>query len=237
MGGEYTAQVVVNGMHQFLLTHARPLLRNQPPIPDPSPILAHEKVKALAAVVPPRPPGFCIGCPERPIFAALKLAEKELGAHHVSADIGCHLFSILPPFNIGGTTMGYGLGPASASAFNVPANKRAISIMGDGGFWHNGLASSVGNAVFNKQDTVIVVVDNFLLGCDGRAGHSVVACRKFAPKDQELDCRGGEGCRRHMGEADRSHLRRRSSARHISRGVDDEGVRPEDRGRLLGVHA
>ena len=27
-------------------------------------------------VVPPRPPGFCIGCPERPIFAAMKLAEK-----------------------------------------------------------------------------------------------------------------------------------------------------------------
>ena len=63
--------------------------------------------------------------------------------------------------------MGYGLGPASASAFNVPANKRAISIMGDGGFWHNGLASSIGNAVFNKQDTVIVIVDNFYSAATG----------------------------------------------------------------------
>ena len=43
----------------------------------------------------------------------MKLVEKELGPHHVAADIGCHLFSILPPFNIGATTMGYGLGPAS----------------------------------------------------------------------------------------------------------------------------
>jgi len=180
MAGEYTAQVVVNGVHQFLLTHARPLLGNQPPIPDPSPILAHEKVKALAAVVPPRPPGFCIGCPERPIFAALKLTEKELGPHHVSADIGCHLFSILPPFNIGGTTMGYGLGPASASAFNVPADKRAISIMGDGGFWHNGLASSVGNAVFNKQDTVIVVVDNFYSAATG--GQDIPSSRAENPR-------------------------------------------------------
>ena len=42
-------------------------------------------------------------------------------------DIGCHLFSILPPFNIGATTMGYGLGPASASAFNVKADKKPIS--------------------------------------------------------------------------------------------------------------
>ena len=40
----------------------------------------------------------------------MKLVEKELGQHHISADIGCHLFSILPPFNIGTTTMGYGLG-------------------------------------------------------------------------------------------------------------------------------
>ena len=77
------------------------------------------------AQVPPRPPGFCIGCPERPIFAAMKLVEKELGPHHVAADIGCHLFSIMPPFNIGASTMGYGLGPASASAFNVAGEEAA----------------------------------------------------------------------------------------------------------------
>ena len=41
----------------------------------------------------------------------LKLAEKETGKqHHVSADIGCHLFAINEPFNLGATTMGYGLG-------------------------------------------------------------------------------------------------------------------------------
>jgi indolepyruvate ferredoxin oxidoreductase, alpha subunit len=180
MGGEYTAQVVVGGIREFLLAHARPLLGNQPPIPDPRPVLAHEKVKALAEVVPPRPPGFCIGCPERPIFAALKLAEKELGSHHISADIGCHLFSILPPFNLGGTTMGYGLGPASASAFNVPAGKRAISFMGDGGFWHNGLASSIGNAVFNKQDNVIVVVDNYYSAATG--GQDIPSSRADNPR-------------------------------------------------------
>ena len=97
MGGEYTAPVVVTGLRAFLVAHAPQLLRNQPPIPDPAPILAHEKVKALAKTVPPRPPGFCIGCPERPIFAAMKMVEKELGPHHISADIGCHLFSICRP--------------------------------------------------------------------------------------------------------------------------------------------
>ncbi|HMC61643.1 MAG TPA: thiamine pyrophosphate-dependent enzyme, partial [Candidatus Solibacter sp.] len=81
---------------------------------------------------------------------------------------GCHLFSILPPFNIGATTMGYGLGWAGAAAFNTPGTaRRTISIMGDGGFWHNGLTSGVGNAVFNQSDSVLVVVDNSYTAATG----------------------------------------------------------------------
>ena len=68
-------------------------------------------------------PGFCTGCPERPVFTAMKLLQREIGPVHVSCDIGCHLFSILPPFNIGNTTMGYGLGWAGASAFNAPGGR------------------------------------------------------------------------------------------------------------------
>jgi len=180
LGGEYTTPVLTKGIKAFVEIHDMLLLGNQPPIPDPSAVLNDPKVKALATVVPPRPAGFCTGCPERPIFAAMKLVEKELGKHHVSADIGCHLFSILPPFNIGGTTMGYGLGPASASAFNVEADKRSISVMGDGGFWHNGLATSVGNAVFNKQDGVILVVDNFYSAATG--GQDILSSRAINPR-------------------------------------------------------
>lgn len=179
LGGEYTAPVMLKGLKTFIEMYDRLLLGNQPPVPDPTPILNNPKVRALAEVVPQRPAGFCTGCPERPIFAAMKLVEKELGEHHVSADIGCHLFSILPPFNIGGTTMGYGLGPASASAFNVEAGKRSIAVMGDGGFWHNGLATSVGNAVFNKQDGVILVVDNYYSAATG--GQDIMSSRADNP--------------------------------------------------------
>ena len=179
-GGEYTAPVLVKGLEAFIEAHAPALLGNRPPVPNAMAVLADPAVKRLSEVVPPRPAGFCIGCPERPIFAAMKLVEQELGTHHVSADIGCHLFSILPPFNIGATTMGYGLGPASASAFNVPAKKRAISVMGDGGFWHNGLATSVGNAVFNKQDGVIMVVDNFYSAATG--GQDILSSRADNPR-------------------------------------------------------
>jgi indolepyruvate ferredoxin oxidoreductase alpha subunit len=182
MAGEYTAEVLVRGLSAFITTHQRGLLGNAPPVPDPAPTLAEPAVAALAKVVPPRPAGFCTGCPERPIFAAMKLVEQELGPRHVSADIGCHLFSILPPFEIGATTMGYGLGPASASAFNVTAGgqgQRPISVMGDGGFWHNGLTSSVGNAVYNKQDGVILVVDNHYSAATG--GQDILSSRAHNP--------------------------------------------------------
>jgi indolepyruvate ferredoxin oxidoreductase, alpha subunit len=182
MAGEYTATVMQKGLLGFLEKHAPRLLGNCPPLPDPSAVLASKEVQALATVVPPRPPGFCTGCPERPIFAAMKLVEKELGQHHVSADIGCHLFSILPPFNIGATTMGYGLGPAAASAFNVKSDKRVISVMGDGGFWHNGLNSSVGNAVFNKHDGVMLIVDNYYSAATG--GQDIMSSRAINRKRQ-----------------------------------------------------
>jgi indolepyruvate ferredoxin oxidoreductase alpha subunit len=182
MAGEYTATVMQKGLLGFLEKHAPLLLGNRPPLPDASPVLNSRQVQALASVVPPRPPGFCTGCPERPIFAAMKLVEKELGTHHVSADIGCHLFSILPPFNIGATTMGYGLGPAAASAFNVKAEKRVISVMGDGGFWHNGLSSSVGNAVFNKHDGVMLIVDNYYSAATG--GQDIPSSRAENAKRQ-----------------------------------------------------
>ena len=179
-GGDYTAAVLAKGIEAFLDAQAPQLLGNRPPVPNADETLAQPSVKALAHTVPPRPAGFCIGCPERPIFAAMKLVEKELGPHHVAADIGCHLFSILPPFNIGATTMGYGLGPASASAFNVEADKRAISVMGDGGFWHNGLSSGVSNAVFNKQDQVIMVVDNYYSSATG--GQDIMSSRALNPR-------------------------------------------------------
>jgi indolepyruvate ferredoxin oxidoreductase alpha subunit len=167
MGGEYTALVLVDGVRKFLERYMPSLLRDARTPPDPSPVLRSDAATSIAAVVPPRPPSFCTGCPERPIFSALTLVQRELGQHHVAADIGCHLFSINAPFNIGATTMGYGLGPSSASALQMQADKRPIAIMGDGGFWHNGLSTGISNAVFNKHDGVILVVDNFYSAATG----------------------------------------------------------------------
>lgn len=169
--GEYTGEVLKRSLRSFLERYAPERLAEAPTQPE----LAQPELAALGAELPVRPPGFCTGCPERPIFTAMKLVEREIGPVHVSADIGCHLFSILPPFHIGATTMGYGLGQAGSAAFNVAAGKRALAVMGDGGFWHNGLSSGVGNAVFNRSDNVTLIVDNNYSAATG--GQDILSSR------------------------------------------------------------
>ncbi len=171
MAGEYTGQVMLDGVTGFLKSAAPDMLPGKVRAPNDTP----PAIPDLSRTVPIRPPGFCTGCPERPIFAAMKLTEQELGKHQISGDIGCHLFAALPPFEIGGATMGYGLGPASNAAFDGGGERRAISILGDGGFWHNGLSSSIGNMVFNKSDSVAVIVDNYYSAATG--GQDVLSSR------------------------------------------------------------
>jgi indolepyruvate ferredoxin oxidoreductase alpha subunit len=151
LAGEYTGEVVLNGVAAFVGS-AREI--------ESVKALKQKALDLLGGPTPLRPPGFCVGCPERPVFAAMKLAEKTTGAFHVSADIGCHTFSTLPPFNIGHTVLGYGLGLASNSAIQPLFGRRTITMMGDGGFWHNGLTSGIANSVFNKDDGILVIMKN-----------------------------------------------------------------------------
>ena len=171
MAGEYTGKVLLNGVTEFLKTAAPQLLPDGIRSPNDQKYATPD----LSKTVPVRPPGFCTGCPERPIFAGMKMVEQELGKHQITGDIGCHLFGALPPFEIGGATMGYGLGPAANAAFDGGGERRAISILGDGGFWHNGLTSSIGNMVFNNSDSVVVIVDNYYSAATG--GQDILSSR------------------------------------------------------------
>ena len=182
IAGEYSSTAVTRGVTAFLRRWLPDAIEHEPAlVRDADDPLSPFHPRIAPDAVAPRPPGLCTGCPERPIFSGMKLAERELGqTHHVSADIGCHLFSINAPFHLGATTMGYGLGSASGAALSAPgASRRSVAFMGDGGFWHNGLVSGVGNAVFNKSDQVLVVVDNAYAAATG--GQDVLSSKADVP--------------------------------------------------------
>ena len=162
--GEYQSEVMLNGIARFI-EGAVPKGVDLESVAAVTKAISDNKALAadlLGAEIPKRPPGFCTGCPERPVFSALKLAQRdpEIGEMHVSADIGCHTFAALPPFGLGNTVTGYGLGLASSAGVKDAMKGHTISIMGDGGFWHNGLSTGITGAVFNKHDNLLIVMAN-----------------------------------------------------------------------------
>ncbi len=161
MGGEYTAELILAGLSRFLGEHAPELPRGgADELLREIELLREQAKEEFKGLLPGRPPNFCTGCPERPVFSALKLVEQEIGKLHVSADIGCHSFATFAPFSFGNSILGYGMSLASSAGVKNFLATRPIAIMGDGGFWHNGLISGVSSALLNKGDGVLVIMKN-----------------------------------------------------------------------------
>jgi indolepyruvate ferredoxin oxidoreductase, alpha subunit len=184
--GEYSVEVLAQGLLQFTDRYLLPLplgegrgegATAEPPSPQPSPegrgsletakrwLEGNHARRAAVAMhldkpLPIRPPGFCIGCPERPVFSALKMTQQEIGAVHIAADIGCHAFGTFEPFSMGHSILGYGMSLASRAGVSPMMQRRTLSIMGDGGFWHNGLLTGVQSALFNHDDAVLLIFKN-----------------------------------------------------------------------------
>lgn len=141
--------------------------------------------QALGEPLPPRPPNFCIGCPERPVFAALKLAQRNVGRVHVAADIGCHSFATFEPFASGHSILGYGMSLASRAGVSPLMQRRTLSVMGDGGFWHNGLLTGVQSALFNGDDAVLLIMKNGYTSATGT--QDIISTPDDAVKDHAAD--------------------------------------------------
>ena len=159
--GEYSVEVIAAGLLEFV----RRYLPGTATAPVDAWLAGNRERRAQVAgrldrPLPPRPPGFCIGCPERPVFSALKLAQAEVGRVHIAADIGCHSFATFEPFSSGHSILGYGMSLASRAGVGPMMQRRTLAIMGDGGFWHNGLITGVQSALFNKDDAVLLIFKN-----------------------------------------------------------------------------
>jgi indolepyruvate ferredoxin oxidoreductase alpha subunit len=167
--GEYTSEVLLNALASFLVD-TRPARIDADAIAARAKGLLAHKAGASTAVgdIPARPPNFCTGCPERPVFSAIKLMQRELGPAHISADIGCHSFATFAPFSLGNSILGYGMSLASAAAVTPNMDRRPIAVMGDGGFWHNGLVTGVASNLFNKGDGVLIVMKNGYASATGQ---------------------------------------------------------------------
>src|SRR5262249_61795242 len=115
MAGEYTPLAVGKGLASFLARQGRVAPALEQWIARVEGQRA-EAGKELGAPLPARPPTFCTGCPERPVFAAMKLLRREMGPVHIAADIRWHSFATVAPFSQGNSILRYGIAPGPACA-------------------------------------------------------------------------------------------------------------------------
>jgi len=184
--GEVTPEVMMRGLLRFFSQHLSDAVTRQAQALLEATDTRRTRIAAqLDKALPARPPGFCIGCPERPVFSALKLAQQELGPVHVAADIGCHSFATFEPFSQGHSILGYGMSLASRAGVSPMMSRRVISIMGDGGFWHNGLLTGVQSALFNGDDAVLLIFKNGYTSATGT--QEIISTPEAATKTQAGD--------------------------------------------------
>ena len=160
-GGEYTVESIAEGLEQFCDRYLPRVNIDGGKSWRAGNTSRRKQVESsMTTALPARPPAFCTGCPERPVFSALKLAQADAGPVHIAADIGCHAFSTFEPFSFGHSILGYGMSLASRAGVSPMMNRRVLAVMGDGGFWHNGLLTGVQSALFNGDDAVLIIFKN-----------------------------------------------------------------------------
>jgi indolepyruvate ferredoxin oxidoreductase alpha subunit len=176
-GGEYTVETISRGLSTFISADAGWIAALD--------ARRQQAAAMLAKPLPARPPGFCVGCPERPVFSALKLAQQEIGPVHIAADIGCHAFGTFEPFSMGHSILGYGMSLASRAGVSPVMQRRTLAVMGDGGFWHNGLLTGVQSALFNGDDAVLVIFKNGYSSATGT--QELISTPHEAAKSSSMD--------------------------------------------------
>ncbi len=122
-----------------------------------------ESMEEVRSIVPNRPPVLCPGCPHMGSYHIIKrlLPPKTIW----SSDIGCYSLGMNEPFKMADILycMGSSIGAASGIA---KTGSKAVAFIGDSTFWHAGLPELV-NAVYNKHDVLVVVLDNLTTAMTG----------------------------------------------------------------------
>ncbi len=193
MPGEYTPPVLIRGIGKFLTRTVYATNGQRHRIEAKTQALAIHLEKAQAAFSAPvstRNPVFCTGCPERPVFSALKITQEAYERPHYALDSGCYAMGSMAPFDVTGAYTGMGTGLAASGALSKLSDKPVVSFMGDGTFWHSGLTTSVANAVYNKQEGVLVIFENFWTSMTGQQENPASGQNSRGEGDQKMSIPG-----------------------------------------------
>ncbi len=124
--------------------------------------------------IPGRPPVLCAGCPHRASFYAVKQAMKGREAVFCG-DIGCYTLGNAAPLDMTDTCLCMGAGITIAQGldfaeFDKDERSVKFAFVGDSTFFASGITGVI-NAVYNKADMIVCVLDNSTTAMTGHQPH------------------------------------------------------------------
>jgi indolepyruvate ferredoxin oxidoreductase alpha subunit len=127
---------------------------------------AVEGLSIAGAIVPPRPPQLCQGCPHGDSYTALHQAVASFEHRVVTSDIGCYTLGALPPYSAieSCVCMGASVGMAKGAA--EAGMRPAVAVIGDSTFLHSGITGLI-DAVASNTPMTLVILDNETVGMTG----------------------------------------------------------------------
>ena len=156
MAGEYNVESLVRGWRSSACMRHLDVSAGR----GWTPFTIKEKAASSLGALPARPPTFCVGCPERPVFSAMKLVAKDIGRPHVAMDVGCHAFASFEPFSQGNTLLGYGMSLAAAAGVEPDAGEARGRGDGRRRLLAQRPALGVASNLMNKGDGVLFIMKN-----------------------------------------------------------------------------
>lgn len=133
--------------------------------------------KNAEKIAPPRPPVLCPGCGHRPVFYAINIVEKRHKKEKKDSigfikpsDIGCYTLGFQHPLSAVDTNFCMGASIGISTGFAQVVDDPVICTIGDSTFFHAGIPPLL-NAVFNKADITVVILDNRTTAMTGFQPH------------------------------------------------------------------
>ena len=119
----------------------------------------------------PRSLEFCPGCPHRMTYYALNRAIEQSGFTKdeviTTGDVGCTIIGMNAPLDACWTEVSMGASIGIAQGFKYAGIERPVlAAMGDGTFYHNGIAGLL-NAVQSGVNLTLIILDNSKIAMTG----------------------------------------------------------------------
>jgi len=120
----------------------------------------------VPAVVKPRPPVMCPGCPHLDSYLFLKEVMQSHPGGRVFSDIGCYTLGALPPLEAISSCVDMGASITMAKGAADAGVRPAVAVIGDSTFTHSGMTGLL-DCVFENAPVTILVLDNGTTGMTG----------------------------------------------------------------------